>query len=141
MKKILLFSLLAVFFISCDKESLIAENELPSEITTYLNTHFPSTHVIQIIKDKDGFEVTYEINLEGGFYLEFNKKKQITDIEGTQKLPDSVIPSKIREYTSTNYPSKDIIGWEKDSYNQQVKLNNGLELLFSQSGEFLRIDN
>lgn len=141
MKKILLFSLLAVFFISCEKESLIAENELPSEITTYLNTHFPSTPVIQIIKDKDGFEVTYEINLDGGFYLEFNKKRQIIDIEGTQKLPDSVIPSKIREYTSANYPSEDIIGWEKDGYNQQIKFNNGLELLFSQSGEFLRIDN
>ena len=129
MKKILLFSLLAVFFISCEKESLIAENELPSEITTYLNTHFPST------------PVTYEINLDGGFYLEFNKKRQIIDIEGTRKLPDSVIPSKIREYTSANYPSEDIIGWEKDGYNQQIKFNNGLELLFSQSGEFLRIDN
>lgn len=73
--------------------------------------------------------------------MEFNRKNDINEISSISQLPDSVIPEKIRQHTAANFPDNVIIGWELDDRNQQVKLNNGLELEFTKSGDFLRVDN
>jgi hypothetical protein len=131
----------AFTFISCDKETPVQENDLPDEIRTFVTTYFPANKIIQSVKDRDGLEVTYDLILDGNISLEFNGKKQITDIDGTTRLPDSVIPSKILNYVSANYPDNFIIGWELDDRNQQVKLDNRMELEFNIAGDFLRIDH
>ncbi len=142
MRKINLAIILAIFtFAGCEKETVIGENDLPAEIRTFITTHFPANPIIQSVKDRDGLELTYEIILEGSISLEFNRKKQITDIDGIAKLPDTVIPSKIIDYVSANYSGNFITGWELDGRNQQVTLNNGLELEFNMAGDFLRIDS
>ncbi|HRN56267.1 MAG TPA: PepSY-like domain-containing protein [Agriterribacter sp.] len=142
MRTINLVILLALFsFASCEKETVLQENDLPAEIKNYVATHFPSGRIIQSVKDRDGLEVTYDLILEGNISLEFNKKKEITDIEGSTRLPDSVIPSGIRDYIAANYPGNFVTGWELDDRNQQVTLDNGLELEFNMAGDFLRIDS
>lgn len=141
MKKIVFIACLSLIAISCEKEVLISKNELPLEITVYIATHFSENEIIQVVKDKDGLDLTYDITLENGFFLEFNRKKEIKDIEGTFKLPDSVIPSALLDYVSTYYADNFIVGWEIDDKNQQITLDNGLELLFTMSGNYIRIDN
>ena len=56
------------------------------------------------------------------------------------RMPESVIPAKILEYTAANYPANFIIEWDKDKRDQSVELNNGIYLVFSLAGDFLRID-
>jgi hypothetical protein len=141
MKRLFLLALVPFLLISCEKEEILPLTDIPSEISNYVSTHFPENPIIQAIKDTDGFELTYDITLEGGLFLEFNRKKEVIDIEGLTKLPDSVIPAKLLEYATTNYPDNYIIGWELDDRNQQIKLENGLELEFNMNGDFLRIDN
>ena len=82
----------------------------------------------------------YEITLSCGVKLEFNKQKEIIDIDGTTKLPDSVIPTNILSYVNSNYSKYYIIGWELQLGNQEVQLNNNLVLVFNMAGEFLRVD-
>lgn len=141
MKKLFLLALMPLFLISCEKEEIIPLTDIPSEISTFISTHFPDNPIIQVIKDTDGLELTYDIALDGGFFHKFNRKKEVIDIEGMSKLPDSVIPNKLLEYLTTNYSDNFIISWELDDRNQQVKLDNGLELEFTMDGVFLRIDN
>jgi len=126
---------------SCDKEEIIPSASLPPEINTFIGTHFPASTVIQVIKDRDGFTKSYDVTLSGSISLEFNRKKEIVDIDGISQLPDSVIPDKIRAFVASNYPGNVITDWELDDKNQQVELDNGLDLAFNMSGEFLRIDN
>ncbi len=66
------------------------------------------------------------LHLKVDFFLSSIEKKEVIDIEGLTKLPDSVIPAKLLEYATTNYPDNYIIGWELDDRNQQIKLENGL---------------
>lgn len=141
MKRLFLLALVSFMLMSCEKKYILPLTDIPSEISNYVNTHFPDNPITQAIKDTDGLERTYDITLEGGFFLEFNRKKEVIDIEGLSKLPDSVIPTKLLEYVTTNYPDNDIIGWELDDPDQQIKLENGLELEFNMNGDFLRIDN
>lgn len=139
--KMIYSALLSILFLSCEKEDILTERETPKAIKSYVSTHFSDLEIIQTLKEKDGFEVSYHVILEGGIQLEFNKKEKITSIESTSKLPDSVIPEKILLYVTTNYENNVIVAWEKDDRNQQVTLENSLELEFNMNGDFLKIDN
>jgi len=140
-KNSLMATALAFTLTSCDNEEVIPSTDLPSEITSYISTHFPNNSIVQVIKDRDGLTKTYDILLSESISLEFNRKKEIIDIDGVAQLPNSVIPEKILQYVTTNYPTNFITDWELDDKNQQVQLDNGLDLEFKMNGDFLRIDN
>ncbi|MCC6251656.1 MAG: PepSY-like domain-containing protein [Bacteroidia bacterium] len=125
---------------SCDKEALLTKDKIPSEIKTYVQTHFSTTSISRAVKDKDGKEL-YEVLLANGVKLEFNKQIEIIDIDWNSKLPDSVIPANILSYVNSNYSSNYIVGWELKYGNQEVQLNNSLALIFNISGTFLRDDD
>lgn len=144
MKKSFLIIVLAagMFALSgCEKETRINSNDLPSEIKTYVSTHFSENKILQGIEEKENFELTYEVWLEGNITLDFNRKKEITDIESATPLPESVIPKRIRVYVATSYPDHFITSWELDDKNQQVGLDNHVELEFDMNGKFLRIED
>lgn len=119
----------------------MAFDSLPSKIQNYVNTHFPDNEVLQVMEDKEGFSKKYDLTLSGAISLEFDKDNNISQIDGLTKLPDSVIPAKIRSFVLENHPSNLIIAWELDDKNQQVKLDNRLDLEFNMKGDFLRIDD
>ncbi|MCK9481381.1 MAG: PepSY-like domain-containing protein [Bacteroidia bacterium] len=125
----------------CEKETVLSDSKVPEEIATYTSTHFTTHKILQVVKDIDGFTKTYDVVLDGGVNLEFNRKKEIIEIDGNAKLPDSVIPEKIRTYVAANYPSNVITDWQLEGKNQQVGLDSDLDLEFSMNGDFLRIDN
>ncbi len=138
--KILLVTAIVFSLTACDKEVVMSPSDIPGKITSYVSTHFPDNTIIQAIKDIDGFTKTYEILLSEDISLVFNSRKEIIDIDGTIQLPNSVIPEKILQYVTANYPINFITDWELDGKNQQVQLDNELELLFNMKGDFLRID-
>ena len=144
-KNFLKASLIATLFIisltSCTQEVIIPASEYPSEITSYTSTHFPNNSILQVIKDREDLTETYDVLLSENIRLEFNRKKEIIDIDGAAQLPNSVIPEKILQYVTSNYPTNFITDWELDNKNQQVQLDNGLDLEFTMKGDFLRIDN
>lgn len=126
---------------SCAQDKIIPSSELPSEIKTYLKTHFPNNTVLQATVDKELFSKSYEVILQDNFTLEFDSKHRVTDISSKSELPNSVIPKPILDYIKTNYPNNTITDWELDDKNQQIELENGINLEFNMQGEFLRIDN
>jgi len=89
----------------------------------------------------DGFTKTYDVVLDNNTVLEFNRKKEVTEIKSTSKLPDSVIPVKISQYVESNFPGNYINEWELEDKHQQVGIDNGLDLEFTLSGDFIRIDD
>ncbi|HXK74209.1 MAG TPA: PepSY-like domain-containing protein, partial [Bacteroidales bacterium] len=95
----------------------------------------------QAIMERDGLSKTYDILLSENISLEFNRKKEIIEIDGETQLPNSVIPEKILQYVTVNYPTNFITDWKLDGKNQEVQLDNGLNLEFNIKGDFLRIDS
>ena len=135
----LIFSLVSILTIAQDK--IVPYSELPSDIKDYVTSHFPDYSVVHSEIDRDGFTKHYEIILSDGIELKFNRKSRIVEIEGNSKLPESVIPERIRQYIAANYPNNTIIDWELEGKNQQIGLDNDLDLEFKLNGDFIRIDN
>lgn len=148
-RKLLLFSLTSLLFVSCDKDDdLGPDNErtievasLPGEIRNYISTHFAELTIVKAIADKERNKIEYDVYLSNQINLEFDSYFYVTGINGVSKLPDSVIPEAILNYTSLTYPDQYITDWDWEDTYQQIQLNNSLELVFATTGEFIRIDN
>lgn len=142
MKSLLTLALiLFVFCTSCkDDDEVVASTELPKSAQLFVETHFASSQITKVEKDKDNSEVDYDVTLNNGVKLSFDKNGNIEDIESLSKLPDTVIPEPLLEYVQTNHATLHIVEWEINAAEQEIKLSNGLELKFNLSGTFLRID-
>ncbi len=134
-------TLLMVTTFAFAQDKVVPYSQIPSEVKSYVTTHFPKHKVIQSEIDMEGVSKQYEIILSEGIELKFNNKYNIIEIDGKSKLPNSVVPEKIREYVATNYPNNVITEWKIDGKNQQIGLDNDLDLEFKMNGNFIRIYN
>lgn len=119
----------------------IAVKDVPSQITSYVATHFPNNSIVKASFDDHEIYKKYEISLNDRVSLEFTPDFKVKEIKSKSKLPDSVIPKEILRYVQANYPNNVITDWELDDGNQQIELDNGLDVEFSLNGDFIRIDD
>lgn len=125
------------------QESVITKAELPKPAQEFLDAHFKEQKIIQVVKDVDYLVKTdYEVLLDNAMKLEFDGKGNWKEIDGNHNpVPAALIPEKIGDYVKQNFPMQTIIKLEKGSVKYEVELANGLELVFTLAGEFLRIDD
>lgn len=142
MKKLVVVFVAMIGLASCEKESVVPETELPKVAQEYLSAHFEGVNIIQVVKDQEGLRKSFDVYLADGFELEFKKSGDVVSIKNNrnQKLPNSVVPAKILEYVNSNFAPDYVVSWELDDNFQEVELNTGMELKFSKSGDFIRID-
>jgi len=132
----------AAMMSSCGKEeTIIAGDKLPIEAKTYISTYFSELEITQAVKDKEGIGNSYDVYLSNGTVLEFDNKGKIESMKSTAGLPGSVIPDKLLAYVNTHYPAELITEWDIDRDDQEIQLSNGLELIFTKSGDFIRLDS
>src|SRR3546814_8669437 len=118
-------AVILMMFTACDKESVIASDGLPKDAQLFITQHFPDHEIIQVVKERDDLKTAYDVHLSDGFNLDFDKKGNIISVEGTSKLPDSVVPEKIRAYVQANYPDYFIRDWELDDRDRKsTRLNS-----------------
>ena len=142
MKKfILAMSMPALFLlVSCEKEKVIGNDDLPAKASNFIETHYAGKHIRQVVKERDDLKIEYHVYLDNNTKLDFNKDGDIKEIEGTERIPDDVLPALVLQYVNTHYPAAFIRGWNPDENDQEVKLSTGVELLFDSNGNFIRID-
>ena len=145
MKKI--FSILALAIAtlvglqSCEKEDvMIPAAELPSEVISFLDTHFSGIEVRSVIKDYDNSTYEFEVYLSNGTRIELSRRGEWRNVENhLAGVPHSVVPNKILTYVAENYPDQMIIGIERDR-QIDVELKGGVELVFSLNEDFVKFD-
>lgn len=146
MKNKFFLTLIALFIVitSCDKETIITNNKLPDNTTSFLNTHFSGINVGTAIKDKDGLTITYKVYLMNGFEIEFDKSGEWDDVDCKYSaIPNSIlnlIPQQIISYCESNFPSNFIVEIDKERYGYEIALSNDIDVEFNTDGSFRRID-
>lgn len=133
--------LIVLLLTSCDKDDVVAEEDLPQNARDFVTTHFSTQAISQVVKDKDGSSVNYEVTLDNGTEIDFTENGTCTSMEGFTELPEDVIPQSILQYVEENYSQNFIIAWELNRSEQEVEINNGVEIKFDLEGNFLRVDN
>lgn len=119
---------------------------LPKASQDFLSKNFSAEEVAKVEKNDSWYnwdkDEMYEVRLNNGIKLDFNKEGQITEIDSKEgnTIPPEALPEAIRAYLSTNEKNAAIVSWERDDNEQEVKLADGRELEFDANGKFLKED-
>lgn len=140
MKKMNLRSLLALlaisvsmsFLASCDRESFVDDDALPTSAQTFLQTYFPSAQIVSVMQEGSGLWAEYEVMLADGSQLSFNHKGEWRDVDCAGKaVPAGIVPEAIRQKVASLYPTAAVVEISRDDNGYEVELDNGVELEFN----------
>lgn len=145
MKKMILIMALAIATVltmqSCEKKDVVLDTDkLPATAQSFVTAHFPEAEIQRVVKDYDDGTHTYKVVLSDGTFIEFSSGGEWREVENRATgVPVAIIPDSILDYIETHYTNCFVVGIEfRKLY--VVDLNSDLELIFSKSGEFMRVD-
>ena len=148
MKRILRILMIAICcMVSCnmvanaDNDKPISVKALPAKAQTLLSQHFNGQKVMLATIETGVINKSYDVVLQNGTKLEFDKKGNLTEIDCKQgKVPAKLIPQAIRNYLKKNYPAQAVKKIEMSKNEYEVELANGLDLTFNKHFQLIDID-
>lgn len=145
MKKILLIMALVAGILSASARDNYShdENILPVAARTTIKNNFKAS-INHIKIDKEwGSIAEYEVVLNDGTEISFDKNGNWKDIEVkiSSTVPSSLVPVSISNYVKQHQNKTRIVGIEKKRSGYDVELSNGVEMKFNTEGKFLRYDD
>ena len=119
----------------------ISVNALPAKAQTLLNNHFNSQKVMLATIESGVVSRSYDVVLQNGTKLEFDKKGNLTEIDCKQGIvPVELIPQAITNYLKDNYAGQSVKKIEINKNEYEVELTNGLDLTFNKHFQLIDID-
>ena len=148
MKRILRILMIAICcMVSCNmvanagNDKPISVNALPAKAQILLSQHFNGQKVMLATIESGVVSRSYDVVLQNGTKLEFDKKGNLTEIDCKQAtVPAKLIPQAIRNYLKENYPAQAVKKIEMNKNEYEVELANGLDLTFNKHFQLIDID-
>ena len=148
MKRILRILMIAICcMVSCNmvanagNDKPISVNALPAKAQTLLSQHFNGQKVMLATIESGVVSRSYDVVLQNGTKLVFDKKGNLTEIDCKQAtVPAKLIPQAIRNYLKENYPAQAVKKIEMNKNEYEVELANGLDLTFNKHFQLIDID-
>lgn len=119
----------------------ITVNALPAKAQTLLSNHFNGQKVMLATIESGVISKSYDVVLQNGTKLEFDKKGNLTEIDCKQgTVPTLLIPQAIKNYLKENYAGQSVKKIEMNKNEYEVELANGLDLTFNKHFQLIDID-
>ena len=123
-------------------DRIIPVSQLPETARKFVEATFPGQTISYAKIDKDLFSKSYEVRLDNGFEIEFDKNGTWKKVNCKHSaVPAGIIPASIAEYVKSSFPGTQITKIDKKRNGYEVELSNDLDLKFNSSGKFLGIDD
>ena len=117
-------------------------SSLPVMAREMIQTHFTNAGVEYLKVKSRALVEGYEVFLSDGSELEFDRKGRWTDVENKHRaVPSSLIPAAVQKYLGTYYPNQRVVEIKQKRRGYELKLVNGLELVFDKKGKFKHLDD
>ena len=148
MKRIFRILMIAICcMVSCNmvanagNDKPISVNALPAKAQTLLNNHFNGQKVMLATTESGVVSRSYDVVLQNGTKLEFDKRGNLTEIDCKQGIvPVKLIPQAIKNYLKDNYAGQSVKKIEMNKNEYEVELTNGLDLTFNKHFQLIDID-
>lgn len=148
MKRIFRILMIAICcMVSCNmaanagNDKPISVNALPAKAQSLLNNHFNGQKVMLATIESGVVSRSYDVVLQNGTKLEFDKKGNLTEINCKQGIvPALLIPQAIKNYLKDNYAGQSVKKIEMNKNEYEVELTNGLDLTFNKHFQLIDID-
>lgn len=127
--------------ISC-KDSIITPDRLPDAARSFINEYFAENTISYIKKDRGLANISYEVVLQDGTEIEFDKSGNWDSIDCKRNaVPAGLVPDAISEYVQVNFPGQLIVKIDREAFGYEIELSSDLELKFDKNGKMLEIDD
>ena len=148
MKRIFRILMIAICcMVSCNmvanagNDKPISVNALPAKAQTVLSQHFNDQKVMLATIESGVVSRSYDVVLQNGTKLDFDKKGNLTEIDCKQGIvPMLLIPQAIKNYLEVNYAGQSVKKIEIKKNEYEVELVNGLDLTFNKHFQLIDID-
>ena len=148
MKRIFRILMIAICcMVSCNmvanagNDKPISVNALPAKAQTLLSQHFNGQKVMLATIETGVISRSYNVVLQNGTKLEFDKKGNLKEIDCKQGIvPVQLIPQAIKNYLKDNYAEQSVKKIEMNKNEYEVELTNGLDLTFNKHFQLIDID-
>ena len=126
---------------SAGNDKPISVNTLPIKAQILLTNYFGNQKVALATIESGVVNKSYDVVLQNGTKLEFNKKGELTEIDCKQGVvPVNLIPLSIKNYLQNNYPRQSVKKLEIKKKEYEVELFNGMDLTFNKHFQLIDID-
>lgn len=148
MKRTIRIMMIAIYCIlSCNilasagNDKPISVTILPIKAQILLTNYFGNQKVALATIESGIVNRSYDVVLQNGTKLEFNKKGELTEIDCKQGVvPVKLIPLYIKNYLQNNYPRQSVKKLEIKKNEYEVELSNGMDLTFNKHFQLIDID-
>ena len=131
----------SVFTASAENNKPIAFEQLPQQAQQFVKTHFADVKVTLSTVESGLIEKTYDVALNNGTKLEFDRKGQWTEVVcPTTCVPSKVLPNEIKAYLETTFPQSKVTKIEREDGRHEVTLENGTEVTFNKKFQLTDVD-
>ena len=126
---------------NADNDKPISVKALPAKAQILLNNHFNRQKVMLATIELGVVSRNYDVVLQNGTKLEFDKKGNLTEIDCKRGIvPALLIPQAIKNYLKDNYAGQSVKKIEMNKNEYEVELTNGLDLTFNKHFQLIDID-
>lgn len=123
-------------------DKLTTPEQLPAAAMTFIQENFPGVAISFAKKDFDNGRRNYEVHLNNGVELDFDKKGNWDKVDCQYNpVPAHIVPAHIADYVKATYPGTEIVKIDKERYGYKIELSNDLELKFNKKGMLFDIDD
>ena len=124
-----------------DNDKPIQQSELPAKAQIVLSKYFSQHKIVFTTLDIGIGSRNYNVILQNGTKLEFDKKGSWTEIDCKQdKVPVELLPLPIIDYIRKNYPGEFVKKIEKQRKEYEVELSNDIDITFNKHFQVIDID-
>ncbi|MCH5216401.1 MAG: PepSY-like domain-containing protein [Muribaculaceae bacterium] len=143
MKKILyIITITGVFLVSFPLTARKKTKKvvIAPESVEFINTHFQGVTIDKSEIERNTETLEYAVKLDNGDRIVFDEKGEWQEVKAGESgmIPRTLLPDTIYKYIAFKYPQRNIIETKKNSVGYKVELANGVELIFSSTGKFIR---
>ena len=139
---LILTTILAITGIISCKDSIITADRLPDAARSFINEYFAENTISYIKKDRGLTNTSYEVVLQDGTEIEFDKSGNWDYIDCKRNsVPTGLVPAAISEYVQVNFPGQLIVKIDREAFGYEIELSSDLELKFDKNGKMLEIDD
>ena len=126
---------------NADNNKPIKVTDLPVKAQTVLSQHFNNQKVNFASIESGIIDKNYDVVLQNGTKLEFDKKGNVTEIDCKQgAVPEKLIPQAINTYLQENHFGQTVRKIEFNKNEYELELSNGIDITFNKHFQVIDID-
>lgn len=142
-KAFLIAATLFTSFAAVAQEKVLEITQLPNKAQSFIKDHYQQEKISLVSSEKEFFTGTeYKVIFQNGTEVEFDSKGNWTEVDAKLKaVPQKLIPTPIVNYVNQKFPNNQIVQINKENKEYEIELTSGIDLVFNNKGEFIRIDD